>query len=185
LSALGPGGLTKERAGFEVRDIHPTHYGRICPIETPEGPNAGLIGPLATYGQVNKHGFIETPYLKVVDGKVTESVVYLTADEEDGFYITPWDTRLEGLKLAGEQIVARYHRQFSFVAPKQVNLIGVSPRQLVGVACGLIPFLEHDDANRALMGANMQRQAVPLVFPFRYPHMVLQEKPKEPLAVAC
>jgi len=165
LSALGPGGLTKERAGFEVRDIHATHYGRICPIETPEGPNAGLIGPLATYARVNKYGFVETPYHKVKNGNILDEVEHMTADVEERFYITPWDTPSENGKISGSHIVARYNRQFEFVAPKDIQYIGVSPKQLLGVACGLIPFLEHDDANRALMGANMQRQAVPLVSP--------------------
>ncbi|MBT5856426.1 DNA-directed RNA polymerase subunit beta [bacterium] len=164
LSALGPGGLTKERAGFEVRDIHPTHYGRICPIETPEGPNAGLIGPLATYANVNEYGFIETPYYKVVKGKVTNEVEKFTADQEEKYYIAPWDTPRDASgKMKGKDVVARYNRDFGFVPIEDIQFIGVSPRQLLGVACGLIPFLEHDDANRALMGANMQRQAVPLV----------------------
>jgi DNA-directed RNA polymerase subunit beta len=163
LSALGPGGLTKERAGYEVRDIHPTHYGRICPIETPEGPNAGLIGPMASFARVNKFGFIETPYYRVKKGVITKDVDYLAADLEEDFHIAPWDTPVDGKKLKGDQIVVRYQRDFSFVSTGQVDYIGVSPRQLIGVACGLIPFLEHDDANRALMGANMQRQAVPLV----------------------
>ncbi len=164
LSALGPGGLTKERAGFEVRDIHPSHYGRICPIETPEGPNAGLIGPLATYARVNEFGFIETPYIKVSKGKISTDVDYLTADVEDKFYIAPWDSPAVSSKLSGTFIIARHNREFSLVKAEEVDYIGVSPRQIVGVSCGLIPFLEHDDANRALMGANMQRQAVPLVY---------------------
>ncbi len=164
LSALGPGGLTKERAGFEVRDIHPSHYGRICPIETPEGPNAGLIGPLATHARINEFGFIETPYIKVKDGSLTEDVEFLTADFEDKFNLAPWDTRLNGRKIKEDLVVVRSNREFRLVAADEVNYIGVSPKQLVGVACGLIPFLEHDDANRALMGANMQRQAVPLVY---------------------
>ncbi|MDA0776900.1 MAG: DNA-directed RNA polymerase subunit beta [Proteobacteria bacterium] len=165
LSALGPGGLTKERAGFEVRDIHATHYGRICPIETPEGPNAGLIGPLSTYGRVNDYGFIETPYHKVVKGQISEEVVHMTADMEEKFYIAPWDTPSRNGKLLGTTVVARYARNFEFVTPEEVEYVGVSPRQLIGVACSLIPFLQHDDANRALMGANMQRQAVPLINP--------------------
>ena len=163
LSALGPGGLTKERAGYEVRDIHPTHYGRICPIETPEGPNAGLIGPMATFARVNKFGFVETPYFKVKKGKITEEVDFLAADVEEGFYIAPWDTPVKKGVLQGSQIVTRYQRDFHFTPLEKVEYIGVSPRQLLGVACGLIPFLEHDDANRALMGANMQRQAVPIL----------------------
>jgi len=165
LSALGPGGLTKERAGFDVRDIHPSHYGRICPIETPEGPNAGLIGPLATFARINEYGFIETPYVKVVDTKITDQVDYLTADVEDKFYIAPWDTPTVGGKLKGELVIARHSRELNMAKSEDVNYIGVSPKQLVGVSCALIPFLEHDDANRALMGANMQRQAVPLVYP--------------------
>ena len=165
LSALGPGGLTKERAGFEVRDIHPTHYGRICPIETPEGPNAGLIGPLATFAKINEYGFIESPYIKVENGIVTDKVVYLSADDEEMVYITPWDTQTEKKKIVGDSVIARYKRQFEFVDTKQIDYIGVSPNQFLGIACGLIPFLEHDDANRALMGANMQRQAVPLYKP--------------------
>ncbi len=165
LSALGPGGLTKERAGFEVRDIHPSHYGRICPIETPEGPNAGLIGPLATYAKVNEYGFIETPYLKVVKGKISSDIEYFTADVEDKFYIAPWDSPSQNGKLQGKLIIARHNREFGLVKAEDVQYMGVSPRQIVGVSCGLIPFLEHDDANRALMGANMQRQAVPLIYP--------------------
>ncbi|NQY73290.1 MAG: DNA-directed RNA polymerase subunit beta [Candidatus Margulisbacteria bacterium] len=165
LSALGPGGLTKERAGFEVRDIHPSHYGRICPIETPEGPNAGLIGPLATFARVNDFSFIETPYYEVSKGVVGTEVQYLTADVEEKYNISPWDTPTKKGKLLGESVIARFNREFIFVNPKDVNFIGVAPRQLLGVSCGLIPFLEHDDANRALMGANMQRQAVPLITP--------------------
>ncbi len=165
LSALGPGGLTKERAGFEVRDIHPSHYGRICPIETPEGPNAGLIGPLATYAKINEFGFIETPYYKVKAKKITSEIEYLSADVEDKFYLAPWDTpRVDG-KIKGESVVARFNRDFVLVKATEVQYVGVSPKQLVGVSCGLIPFLEHDDANRALMGANMQRQAVPILYP--------------------
>ena len=166
LSALGPGGLTKERAGFEVRDIHPSHYGRICPIETPEGPNAGLIGPLATFAKINEYGFIETPYVKVKNGKLSNEVEYFTADVEDKFHIAPWDapSSKDG-KLDGPNVITRHNRELKLVAPEDVQYIGVSPKQLVGVSCGLIPFLEHDDANRALMGANMQRQAVPLVYP--------------------
>ena len=165
LSALGPGGLTKERAGFEVRDIHPSHYGRICPIETPEGPNAGLIGPLATFACVNEFGFIETPYRKVINGKVSDEIEHVTADLEDKYYIAPWDTPLKDGKFVDKLVIARNHRQFNLVSADLIQYVGVSPKQLVGVSCGLIPFLEHDDANRALMGANMQRQAVPLLFP--------------------
>ncbi len=164
LSALGPGGLTKERAGFEVRDIHPSHYGRICPIETPEGPNAGLIGPLATYARINEYGFIETPYVKVENGKITGKVEYLAADIEDKYYIAPWDTPNKNGKFTGDYAVARHNREFSLAPADKIQFMGVSPGQLVGISCGLIPFLEHDDANRALMGANMQRQAVPLLF---------------------
>ena len=165
LSALGPGGLTKERAGFEVRDIHPTHYGRICPIETPEGPNAGLIGPLASFAVVNEFGFIETPYHPVNKGKISDEVVYIAADIEERHHIAPWDSDSKNQELQGDKIVARINREFAFVGLNDIEYIGVSPLQLVGVACGLIPFLEHDDANRALMGANMQRQAVPLLSP--------------------
>ncbi|MSR88405.1 MAG: DNA-directed RNA polymerase subunit beta [Candidatus Margulisbacteria bacterium] len=164
LSALGPGGLTKERAGFEVRDIHPSHYGRICPIETPEGPNAGLIGPLATYARINEYGFIETPYVKVTAGKLTSTVSYFAADIEDKYHIAPWDSPTKDGKFVGKFVVARYNREFILVSTDKVQYMGVSPGQLVGISCGLIPFLEHDDANRALMGANMQRQAVPLLF---------------------
>ncbi|MFA5879512.1 MAG: DNA-directed RNA polymerase subunit beta [Candidatus Margulisiibacteriota bacterium] len=164
LSALGPGGLTKERAGFEVRDIHPSHYGRICPIETPEGPNAGLIGPLAGYARVNEFGFIETPYVRVENGVITEEVDYVTADIEDKFCIAPWDTPItKNNKIIGDVVVARLNREFVISKVENIQYIGVSPRQLLGVSCSLIPFLEHDDANRALMGANMQRQAVPLI----------------------
>lgn len=166
LSALGPGGLTKERAGFEVRDIHPSHYGRICPIETPEGPNAGLIGPLATHARVNEYGFIETPYYKVEKGIVTDDLEMFTADVEDKFNIAPWDSATDtNGKLVGPMVIARHNRVLTLVPSTEIDYIGVSPRQMVGVSCGLIPFLEHDDANRALMGANMQRQAVPLVNP--------------------
>ncbi|MCP4049751.1 MAG: DNA-directed RNA polymerase subunit beta [bacterium] len=165
LSALGPGGLTKERAGFEVRDIHPSHYGRICPIETPEGPNAGLIGPVATYARVNEFSFIETPYYKVVNGVITDEVEYFTAEVEEKLYIAPWDAKSEDRKLVSDLIIARHNRGLKLVDAKDIQYIGVSPKQLLGVSCCLIPFLEHDDANRALMGANMQRQAVPLVSP--------------------
>ncbi|NES84751.1 MAG: DNA-directed RNA polymerase subunit beta [Moorea sp. SIO2B7] len=170
LSALGPGGLTRERAGFAVRDIHPSHYGRICPVETPEGPNAGLIGSLATYARVNPYGFIETPYYRVENGKVhrEEAPVYLTADEEDDMRVAPGDvaTDEEG-NIVGELVPVRYRQEFSTTTPEQVDYIAVSPLQIVSVATSLIPFLEHDDANRALMGSNMQRQAVPLLRPER------------------
>jgi DNA-directed RNA polymerase subunit beta len=166
LSALGPGGLTRERAGFEVRDIHPSHYGRICPIETPEGPNAGIIASLATYAKVNKFGFIETPYFKVSDGVVTNKVEYLTADAEDLFKIGPCDVRLDKTrKITDKRVPVRYKREFIFSTPKNVDYIGVAPEQIVGISTAMIPFLEHDDANRALMGANMQRQSVPLIRP--------------------
>ncbi len=170
LSALGPGGLTRERAGFAVRDIHPSHYGRICPVETPEGPNAGLIGSLATYARVNEYGFIATPYYRVENGRVLrdENHVYLTADEEDDLRVAPGDvaTDEEGYIL-GDTIPIRYRQEFSTCAPDEVDYVAISPVQIVSVATSLIPFLEHDDANRALMGSNMQRQAVPLLRPER------------------
>lgn len=164
LSALGPGGLTRERAGFEVRDVHPTHYGRICPIETPEGPNIGLINSLATYARVNKYGFIETPYRKVVNGKVSDEVIYLSAIEEGKHHIAQANVPLtkEG-GFEEELVVARNHGDVLIVPREKVDFVDVSPKQLVSVAAALIPFLENDDANRALMGSNMQRQAVPLV----------------------
>ncbi len=164
LSALGPGGLTRERAGFEVRDVHPTHYGRICPIETPEGPNIGLINSLATFARVNKYGFIEAPYRKVRDGKVTDEVVYLSAMEEQKYAVAQADTPmdLDG-RLRGDLIVCRRAGDVVFLASDHVDYMDVSPKQLVSVAAALIPFLENDDANRALMGSNMQRQAVPLL----------------------
>ena len=166
LSALGPGGLTRERAGFEVRDIHPSHYGRICPIETPEGPNAGLISSLATFGRVNQFGFIETPYQRVEKGILTGKVEYLTADIEDFKKIAPCDVKADGKgKIQGDWIPVRYRREFIFAKPNEVDYMGVAPEQIVGVTTALIPFLEHNDANRALMGANMQRQAVPLLRP--------------------
>jgi len=164
VSALGPGGLTRERAGFEVRDVHPTHYGRICPIETPEGPNIGLINSLATFARVNKYGFIETPYRKVVDGKVTDDVVYLSAMEEQKHTVAQANADLLDDKSFGEEIVSSRRAGDFLMAPRdQITLMDVSPKQLVSVAASLIPFLENDDANRALMGSNMQRQAVPLV----------------------
>jgi DNA-directed RNA polymerase subunit beta len=170
LSALGPGGLTRERAGFAVRDIHPTQYGRICPVETPEGPNAGLIGSLATYARVNSYGFIATPYYRVDCGRVlkNEDAVYLTADEEDDMRVAPGDvaTDDDGYIL-GETIAIRYRQEFSTCNPEEVDYVAISPVQIVSVATSLIPFLEHDDANRALMGSNMQRQAVPLLRPER------------------
>ena len=164
LSALGPGGLTRERAGFEVRDIHPTHYGRICPIETPEGPNIGLINSLATYARVNKYGFIESPYRKVVDGRVTDEVVYLSAMEEGRYTIAQANADLDAEgRFVNELVTCREMGEFVMSPREQITHIDVSPKQLVSVAASLIPFLENDDANRALMGSNMQRQAVPLV----------------------
>ncbi|MGE0008642.1 MAG: DNA-directed RNA polymerase subunit beta [Parvibaculaceae bacterium] len=164
LSALGPGGLTRERAGFEVRDVHPTHYGRICPIETPEGPNIGLINSLATYARVNKYGFIETPYRKVTNGKVTDEVIYLSAIEEGKHHIAQANVPLtKDGKFEDELVVVRHHGDVLTVPREKVDFVDVSPKQLVSVAAALIPFLENDDANRALMGSNMQRQAVPLV----------------------
>ncbi len=165
LSALGPGGLSRERAGLEVRDVHPSHYGRMCPIETPEGPNIGLIGSLSVYARVNPFGFIETPYRRVVDGRVTDEVKYLTADEEDrevrGQANSPVDA--DGNFLEDRVLARRGNEEMEYVAPSEVTFLDVSPRQMVSVATAMIPFLEHDDANRALMGANMQRQAVPLI----------------------
>ncbi|HJK95061.1 MAG TPA: DNA-directed RNA polymerase subunit beta, partial [Polyangiaceae bacterium LLY-WYZ-15_(1-7)] len=164
LSALGPGGLTRERAGFEVRDVHATHYGRICPIETPEGPNIGLIASLSTYARVNEYGFVETPYRKVSEGKVHDQEVrWYSALEEEGHYIAQANAEVDQKtkQLAGNLIAVRYNGESMMVPPDQVELMDVSPNQLVSVAASLIPFLEHDDANRALMGSNMQRQAVP------------------------
>ena len=164
LSALGPGGLTRERAGFEVRDVHPTHYGRICPIETPEGPNIGLINSLATFARVNKYGFIESPYRKVVNSKLTDEVVYLSAMEEMRHHVAQANAEIDAKgKLTGDLITCRYSGDVVLVSPDKVDYIDVSPKQLVSVAAALIPFLENDDANRALMGSNMQRQAVPLI----------------------
>src|SRR5579872_850742 len=166
LSALGPGGLSRERAGFEVRDVHHSHYGRICPIETPEGPNIGLIGSLATYARVNRYGFIETPYRIVRKGVVTDDIIYLTADEEDQFRIAQANSELDTRnRLVGDRVICRYAEEYIEAAPADVHLMDVTPKQIVSVATALIPFLEHDDANRALMGANMQRQAVPLLCP--------------------
>ncbi|MDZ4873217.1 MAG: DNA-directed RNA polymerase subunit beta [Chroococcidiopsis cubana SAG 39.79] len=170
LSALGPGGLTRERAGFAVRDIHPSHYGRICPIETPEGPNAGLIGSLATHARVNQYGFLETPYREVKNGRVLYdgAPIYMTADEEDDFRVAPGDVPIdEHGNLLGAQVPVRYRQDFTTTTPDQVDYVQVTPVQIVSVATSLIPFLEHDDANRALMGSNMQRQAVPLLKPER------------------
>jgi DNA-directed RNA polymerase subunit beta len=164
LSALGPGGLTRERAGFEVRDVHPTHYGRICPIETPEGPNIGLINSLSTFARVNKYGFIETPYRKIVDGKLTDEVVYLSAMEEAKHYVAQANvTFTKSGELEHDLVVARHAGDNGLTPKENVDLMDVSPKQMVSVAASLIPFLENDDANRALMGSNMQRQAVPLL----------------------
>jgi DNA-directed RNA polymerase subunit beta len=164
LSALGPGGLTRERAGFEVRDVHPTHYGRICPIETPEGPNIGLINSLATYAKVNKYGFIETPYMLVKDGQVQKEPIYLSAMQEERLVVAQADAKLDSDgRFTQELVSVRKQGDFRLVKPEDVTAIDVSPKQLVSVAAALIPFLENDDANRALMGSNMQRQAVPLI----------------------
>ncbi|SDX11360.1 DNA-directed RNA polymerase subunit beta [Nitrosomonas communis] len=162
ISALGPGGLTRERAGFEVRDVHPTHYGRVCPIETPEGPNIGLINSLALYAQTNEYGFIETPYRKVIDGKVTDEIVYLSAIEESQYMIAQANARLDSEgKFVDEIVSCRQKNEFTLAPKDQIEYVDVAPAQIVSVAASLIPFLEHDDANRALMGSNMQRQAVP------------------------
>src|SRR5579863_8036492 len=163
LSALGPGGLTRERAGFEVRDVHPTHYGRICPIETPEGPNIGLINSLATHAVVNKYGFIESPYRRVKDGKITEEVIYMSAMEEAKHVIAQANIALRDGEIVEDLVPGRINGEPTLLAKDQVDLMDVSPKQVVSVAASLIPFLENDDANRALMGSNMQRQAVPLI----------------------
>ena len=180
LSAMGPGGLSRERAGFEVRDVHPSHYGRMCPIETPEGPNIGLIGHLAAYGRINDYGFIETPYRKVADGKVTDKIVYLAADEEETYVIAQANAALDNSgRFIEDRVLVRRGPQgtgvggssygttseIDYVSPSEVDLMDVSPKQIVSIPTALIPFIEHDDANRALMGANMQKQAVPLVRP--------------------
>ena len=166
VSALGPGGLTRERAGFEVRDVHPTHYGRVCPIETPEGPNIGLINSLALFAQVNSYGFIETPYRKVVNGKVTDEIEYLSAIEESKYVIAQANAELDGKgKFTDELISCRHKNEFTLSTPDRIEYMDVAPAQVVSVAASLIPFLEHDDANRALMGSNMQRQAVPCLRP--------------------
>ncbi|MCK9161202.1 MAG: DNA-directed RNA polymerase subunit beta [Arcobacteraceae bacterium] len=165
LSALGEGGLVKERAGFEVRDVHPTHYGRICPVETPEGQNIGLINTLSTFAKVNELGFIEAPYKKVVDGKVTDEVIYITATQEEGLVIAPGSTKVVDGKIVEPLIEARQDGEIILIEANKVNLIDISSQMVMGVAASLIPFLEHDDANRALMGSNMQRQAVPLLKP--------------------
>ncbi len=164
ISALGPGGLQRERAGFEVRDIHPSHYGRICPIETPEGPNAGLIGSLATHARVNDYGFVESPFFVVKDGKVTDEVVYMTADEDENFRCAPADVQLNpDNTFKAAQIPVRYRSEFIMSDSSKVDYMGVCPIQIISVATSMIPFIEHDDANRALMGSNMQRQSVPLL----------------------
>ena len=168
LSSLGPGGITRDRAGMAVRDIHPSHYGRICPIETPEGPNAGLIGSMATYARVNSKGFLESPFYRVEDGhiQIQEGPTFLSAEQEDEFRVSPGDLLVE-TQLPDRTIPVRYQREFSITQPTDVQYIGVAPTQMISVATSLIPFLEHDDANRALMGSNMQRQAVPLLRPER------------------
>ena len=164
LSALGPGGLNRKRAGFEVRDVHISHYGRICPIETPEGTNIGLISSLAIYAGVDEYGFLVAPYRKVVKGKLTDEIEWLRADEEADAYVAPADTAVQDGKIVpGPSLIARHRSDFEIVTPEQIDYIDVAPSQMVGVSAGLIPFLEHDDANRALMGSNMQRQAVPLL----------------------
>ncbi len=164
LSALGPGGLNRKRAGFEVRDVHISHYGRICPIETPEGTNIGLISSLAVYAGVDEYGFLITPYRKISDGSITDEVVWLRADEEANSFIAPADVEAqEGALVAGPGLIARHRSDFQIVLPTEVEYMDVAPNQMIGVSAGLIPFLEHDDANRALMGSNMQRQAVPLL----------------------
>ena len=164
LSALGPGGLNRKRAGFEVRDVHISHYGRICPIETPEGTNIGLISSLGIYGTVDEYGFLVTPYREIAHGKRTDKVARMRADEESEAYLAPADAPVdEHFKLKGPHVIARYQTDFHSVPTEQVQYVDISPKQMVGVSAGLIPFLEHDDANRALMGSNMQRQAVPLL----------------------
>src|SRR5947207_6180713 len=162
VSALGPGGLTRERAGFEVRDVHPTHYGRVCPIETPEGPNIGLINSLALYARTNEYGFLETPYRKVVTGKVTDEIHYLSAIEEGQYVIAQANAQLDKAgRLKDDLVSCRAKNEFMLSTADKVQFMDVAPAQIVSVAASLIPFLEHDDANRALMGSNMQRQAVP------------------------
>src|SRR5471030_2821851 len=166
VSALGPGGLTRERAGFEVRDVHPTHYGRVCPIETPEGPNIGLINSLSVYARTNNYGFLETPYRRVENGHVTDRIDYLSAIEEGEFAIAQANARTDAKGELGEELVScRYQSEFTLMPRERINYMDVSPKQIVSVAASLIPFLEHDDANRALMGSNMQRQAVPTLRP--------------------
>ena len=162
VSALGPGGLTRERAGFEVRDVHPTHYGRVCPIETPEGPNIGLINSLAAFARTNEYGFLESPFRKAKNGKVTDNFKYLSAIEEGDYVIAQASALLDNTNRFTEELVpVRYKNEFSLMPPERVDFMDVSPQQVVSIAAALIPFLEHDDANRALMGSNMMRQAVP------------------------
>ena len=168
MTALGPGGLHRERATFEVRDVHRTHYGRVCPIETPEGPSVGLIVSLGTYARVNEYGFLETPYRVVEKGRITDQTDYLTADNEERYIIAQANTKMDNKgNLIGDEkdgrVMVRSGEEFVRKTPKEVDYIDVSPKQIVGVSAALIPFLEHDDANRALMGSNMQRQAVPLI----------------------
>ncbi|MBC8390000.1 MAG: DNA-directed RNA polymerase subunit beta, partial [Actinobacteria bacterium] len=166
LSALGPGGLTRERAGFEVRDVHHTHYGRICPIETPEGPNIGLIGSLCIYARVNELGFIETPYFRVIDGKITDEIVHLSADEEDKYKVAQINIKIDkDNKISQDNVPCRFRGDIIECLPDEIDFIDVSPKQIASISASLIPFLEHDDANRALMGTNMQRQSVPLIKP--------------------
>ena len=162
MSALGPGGLTRERAGFEVRDVHVTHYGRVCPIETPEGPNIGLINSLAVFARTNKYGFLETPYRKVVNGKVTDAVEFLSAIEEHEYAIAQANAELDANgSFRAPFVPCRFQAETLLKPPSEIQYMDVSPMQSVSVAAALVPFIEHDDANRALMGANMQRQAVP------------------------
>ncbi len=163
LSALGPGGLNRKRAGFEVRDVHISHYGRICPIETPEGTNIGLISSLSIYAGVDDYGFLITPYRRINKRKFTEEIANLRANEESLSYLAPADTPSDGHKVTQDRVIARFGGDFGYISADQVQYIDISPKQMVGVSAGLIPFLEHDDANRALMGSNMQRQAVPLL----------------------
>src|SRR5260221_6175667 len=164
LSALGPGGLTRERAGFEGRDVHPTHYGRICPIETPEGPNIGLINSLAPYARVNQYGFIESPYRKVSNSRVSDEVIYLSAMEEGRYTVAQANAEIDAKgKFTSELVQCRKGGEYILARPETIDFVDVSPKQIVSVAAALIPFLENDDANRALMGSNMQRQAVPLI----------------------
>jgi DNA-directed RNA polymerase subunit beta len=164
MSSLGPGGLSRERAGFEVRDVHYTHYGRLCTIETPEGPNIGLISSLCVHAKINNLGFIETPYRKVVNGKVTDEIMYLSAIDEAEHVIAQANVALDkNNKFVDDLVAVRHANEFELMSPDRVDLMDVSPQQVVSIAASLIPFLEHDDANRALMGSNMQRQAVPVL----------------------